>query len=100
MDSFPTQVDNADTSNVSMDMDMHDSRYILSNDNGQSANVHDGNNNDQNSMQSINFDPSSDTIHSTQSESNISNDNNGLNSNSMLPYPNSQLANQKPTLLS
>ena len=76
MDSFPTQVDNADTCNVSMDMDIHDSRYILSNDgndNGQSANVHDSNDNGQNSkqsndnMQSSNLDPSSDTIHSTQS---------------------------------
>ena len=37
MDSFPTQVDNADTSNVSMDMDIHDSRYISNNDNGQSV---------------------------------------------------------------
>ena len=37
MDSFPTQVDNADTSNVSMDMDIHDSRYILNTDNGQSV---------------------------------------------------------------
>ena len=85
IDSFPTQVGNDDNC---MDMDVHDSSFILSNDgndNGQSADVHDSNDNGQNddmnikqsndNMQGSNLDPSSETIDScTQSDINTSND--------------------------
>lgn len=65
IDSFLTQVHNDDICNISMDVDVHDSSNILSNncsDNGQNGHEHD-----------------------TQSEVNISNDgNNELRSNSIV----------------
>lgn len=65
IDSFLTQVHNDDIYNISMDVDVHDSSNILSNngsDNGQNGHEHD-----------------------SQSEVNISNDgNNELRSNSIV----------------
>ena len=84
-ESFPTQIENSDNC---MDMDIHDSSSILSNDdndNGQSAYVYDGNDNGLNDNMNIkqsndnirnsNLDPSNDTIDScTQNDINTSND--------------------------
>ena len=96
IESFPTEIENNDNC---MDMDTHDSCSILSNDgndNGQSAHVHNDNDNGlsdkMNIKQSIdhiknsNLDPSNDTIDScTQNDINTSNDdpsNSNSNSNS------------------
>lgn len=91
IDSFPTQDDNDDICNVSMDVDVHDSSKILGsngnnngqNDNMSSRNIEQSNDNIQSSSC---LDPSNDVIKSNiQSEVNISNDgNNELSHNGIV----------------
>ena len=114
IESFPTEIENNDNC---MDMDTHDSCSILSNDgncNGQSAHVHndndDGLSDKMDIKQSIdhiknsNLDPSNDTIDScTQNDINTSNDdpsNSNSNSNSLATsnvVPSDSLASSNKT---
>ena len=119
IESFPTEIENNDNC---MDMDTHDSCSILSNDgnyNGQSAHVHNDNDNGLSDKMDIkqsidhiknsNLDPSNDTIDNdtidscTQNDINTSNDdpsNSNSNSNSLATsngLPSDSLASSNKT---